>query len=54
MAQRESSSQEETPYDYIMTGWNPLQPVAGQKRPHSPEPETIQTKRGREVKKIDY
>ena len=45
---------QDTPYDFIMTGWDPVQPVAGHKRSHSPEPEIIRTKRGREVKRIDY
>ena len=53
-------------YEWTVTGWDPLLPVAGQKRVHSPEreylpqieyhpdDETLRTKRGREVKKHDY
>ncbi|KAI0993176.1 hypothetical protein K3495_g15008 [Podosphaera aphanis] len=52
--QKDSSSQEETPYDYVMTGWDSVQPVAGQKRQHSPEPGMMRTKRGRNVKRTDY
>ncbi|KAI0992039.1 hypothetical protein K3495_g16147, partial [Podosphaera aphanis] len=52
--QKDSSSQEETPYDYVMTGWDSVQPVAGQKRQHSPEPGMMRTKRGRNVKRTNY
>ncbi|KAI0992780.1 hypothetical protein K3495_g15405, partial [Podosphaera aphanis] len=38
----------------IMTGWDPVKPLAGQKRDHSPEGETMITKRGRKVKRVDY
>ena len=41
-------------YDRIMTGWDPVPPIAGQKRPHSPEMQLIRTKRGREVVRHDY
>lgn len=40
--QGESSTEsdfEETPPDRIMTGWDPIRPIAGQKRAHSPEKE---------------
>lgn len=43
-----------TEYDKIMTGWDPVPPIAGQKRPHSPEAETTQTRSGRNVKKLNY
>lgn len=44
----------DTEYDRIMTGWDPIQPTAGHKRAHSPEAETYTTKRGRQVKKVNY
>ncbi|KAI1003006.1 hypothetical protein K3495_g5198 [Podosphaera aphanis] len=37
-----------------MTGWDPLRPVAGHKRVHSPERETMTTRRSRQVVKHDY
>ena len=40
--------------DFIMTGWDPIAPVAGSKRNRSPEPEIITNKRGRPVKKVNY
>ena len=46
--------EEQQNYDQIMTGWDPIRPIAGQKRAHSPEFQTMQTKRGREVRKFDY
>ncbi|KAI0993339.1 hypothetical protein K3495_g14845 [Podosphaera aphanis] len=30
-------TEQDEPYDQVMTGWDPVQPVAGVKRPHSPE-----------------
>ncbi|KAI0997883.1 hypothetical protein K3495_g10305, partial [Podosphaera aphanis] len=42
------------PDDRIMTGWDPVRPLAGQKRNHSPEGDTMLTKRGRRVKRINY
>lgn len=41
-------------YDKIMTGWDPLPQLAGQKRTRSPEPQIMQTKRGRQVIRHDY
>lgn len=41
-------------YDQVMTGWDELPRISGQKRQHSPDTKTMRTKRGREVKKIDY
>ncbi|KAI0997540.1 hypothetical protein K3495_g10648 [Podosphaera aphanis] len=38
----------------IMTRWTLVKPLAGQKRDHSPEGETMFTKRGRKVKRVDY
>ncbi|KAI0993216.1 hypothetical protein K3495_g14968 [Podosphaera aphanis] len=40
--------------DLIMTGWDPIRSLAGQKRAHSPEAEFFRTKRGRAVKRVDY
>ena len=40
--------------DLIMTGWDPIRSLAGQKRAHSSEGELMRTKRGRAVKRIDY
>lgn len=37
-----------------MTGWDPVAPVAGQKRAHSPEIEMTRTRSGREVVCHDY
>ncbi|RKF61111.1 hypothetical protein GcM3_159012, partial [Golovinomyces cichoracearum] len=34
-------------YDRIMTGWDPLPQLAGQKRTRSPDTQIVQTKRGR-------
>ena len=42
----------EAPLDKIMTGWDPLPPVAGQKRPHLPVSGRTRSKRGREVKQF--
>lgn len=50
----ESVQPEQETYDRVMTGWDEVPPVAGQKRQHSPEPGIYRTKRGRPVKKIDY
>ncbi|KAI0993199.1 hypothetical protein K3495_g14985, partial [Podosphaera aphanis] len=61
--QGESSAEEdleEIKYDQVMTGWDPVRPIAGQKRPHSPDreyspqKETMKTRRGRQVVKHDY
>lgn len=41
-------------YDFAMTGWDPIPPIAGQKRSKSPEPEVTRSKKGRLVKKVDY
>lgn len=41
-------------YDQIMTGWDTVAPVAGQKRCRSPEPTITRSKRGRPIKKLDY
>lgn len=50
-----SDSDQSSPiHDRIVTGWDPIQPLAGHKRAHSPEGEIIRTKRGREVKRVDY
>ena len=49
-----SDRTEETRYDQIMTGWDPVPPLAGTKRSRSPEQEIILSKRGRPVKKVDY
>ena len=40
--------------DFIMTGWQPVPPIAGQKRQRSPDPELMETRHGRRVKKHDY
>ncbi|KAI1006561.1 hypothetical protein K3495_g1663 [Podosphaera aphanis] len=37
-----------------MTGWDPVQPVAGVKRPHSPKDGTTRSQRGRPIKRVDY
>ncbi|KAI1003851.1 hypothetical protein K3495_g4358 [Podosphaera aphanis] len=39
--------------DDITTVWQPI-PMAGQKRQRSPEPEMMETRHGRKVKKHDY
>ncbi|KAI0992740.1 hypothetical protein K3495_g15445, partial [Podosphaera aphanis] len=60
--QGESSSEEDlddTAYDQVMTGWDPVRSTAGHKRAHSPEKEytpseTMRTRSGREAKKHDY
>ncbi|KAI0994885.1 hypothetical protein K3495_g13296 [Podosphaera aphanis] len=44
----------EDPLDFVMTGWQPIPQIAGQKRSHSPEPEMMETRHGRKVKKHDY
>ena len=49
-----TESEEAERYDQIMTGWDPVTPLAGNKRGRSPEPEVIISKRGRPVKKLDY
>lgn len=41
-------------YDKIMTGWDPVPLVAGQKRACPPEQQTMRTKRGRKVTRHDY
>ena len=40
-------------YAFVMTGWDPV-PLAGKKRHHSSEGDLVPTKRGRQVKKVDY
>lgn len=37
---KKSNSQNEMKYDHIMTGWNEVAPIAGQKRQHSPNKDT--------------
>ncbi|KAI0994524.1 hypothetical protein K3495_g13657 [Podosphaera aphanis] len=37
-----------------MTGWDPVQPVAGVKRLHSPEGDITRSQRGRIIKRVDY
>lgn len=44
----------ETKYDKVITGWDPVPQLAGHKRPHSPETQTITTRAGRQVKKLNY
>lgn len=41
-------------HDQIMTGWDPVPPIAGCKRPHFPDPPISYGKRGRPVKMVDY
>ncbi|POS85018.1 hypothetical protein EPUL_003997 [Erysiphe pulchra] len=41
-------------YDQVMTGWDPIPQLAGTKRSRSPEQEVTPSKRGRQIKKIDY
>ncbi|POS81846.1 hypothetical protein EPUL_006129, partial [Erysiphe pulchra] len=41
-------------YDRIMTGWDPLPQLAGQKRNRSPDIQIMRTKRGRQVIRHDY
>ncbi|KAI0992824.1 hypothetical protein K3495_g15360, partial [Podosphaera aphanis] len=40
--------------DRIMTGWDQIRQLAGQKRDHSPEPHTTRSKRGRPIKRVNY
>ena len=40
--------------DKIMTDWDPVIPLAGQKRAHPSERETMHTRRGREELRHDY
>ncbi|KAI0993386.1 hypothetical protein K3495_g14798, partial [Podosphaera aphanis] len=47
-------TEQDEPYDQVMTGWDPVQPVAGVKRPHSPEGDITKSQRGRTIKRIDY
>ena len=49
-----TESDEVERYDQIMTGWDPVIPLAGNKRGRSPKPEVAVSKRGRSVKKLDY
>ncbi|KAI0992294.1 hypothetical protein K3495_g15892 [Podosphaera aphanis] len=49
----ESTEQDEH-LDHVMTGWDPVQPVAGTKRPHSPEDGITRSQRSRAVKRVDY
>ncbi|KAI1003691.1 hypothetical protein K3495_g4519 [Podosphaera aphanis] len=42
------ASEPDTQYDNIMTGWDPIPPIAGHKRPHSPEVDAANRKRGKE------
>lgn len=48
------NGEEQVRYDQIMTGWDPVTPIAGQKRSRSPDDQITYTKRGRPVKRIDY
>lgn len=50
----EAELTEDDHYDQVMTGWDPIQPVAGVKRPHSPENGMTRSQRGRAVKRVDY
>ncbi|KAI0998773.1 hypothetical protein K3495_g9424 [Podosphaera aphanis] len=51
----EAESTEQDEYlDHVMTGWDPIQPVADTKRPHSPEDGITRSQRGRAVKRVDY
>ncbi|KAI0991420.1 hypothetical protein K3495_g16767, partial [Podosphaera aphanis] len=47
-------TEQDEPYDQVMTGWDPVQPVAGVKRPHSPEGDITKSQRGRTIKRVDY
>ncbi|KAI0992849.1 hypothetical protein K3495_g15335, partial [Podosphaera aphanis] len=47
-------TEHDEPYDQVMTGWDPVQQVAGVKRPHSPEDGITRSQRGRAVKCVDY
>lgn len=51
--QKNEISQPDVPeapqYDRIMTGWDPLPPLAGHKRAHSPESDMIQKVRGNDI-----
>ncbi|KAI1003484.1 hypothetical protein K3495_g4724 [Podosphaera aphanis] len=37
-----------------MTGWDPVQPVAEVKRPHSPEGDITKLQHGRTIKRVNY
>ncbi|KAI1000751.1 hypothetical protein K3495_g7446 [Podosphaera aphanis] len=50
----EAELTEDDHYDQVMTGWDPIQPVAGVKRPHLPENGMNRSQRGRAVKRVDY
>ncbi|KAI0995884.1 hypothetical protein K3495_g12297 [Podosphaera aphanis] len=47
-------TEHDEPYDQVMNGWDPVQQVAGVKRPHSPEDGITRSQRGRAVKRVDY
>lgn len=50
----QSSETELQPNDFIMTGWDPVKSLAGQKRACSPEGDMMRRKRGQAVKQVDY
>ncbi|KAI0995051.1 hypothetical protein K3495_g13128, partial [Podosphaera aphanis] len=47
-------TEQDEPYNQVMTGWDPVQPVARVKRPHSPEGDITKSQRARTIKRVDY